>query len=63
MIIYNTLLNRPSLKEYGMALVEMGLLAYDIPTRPFKTTEKGVRFPQVFSELNQNLKNNKNNKK
>jgi predicted transcriptional regulator len=52
-IMYNTLLNNPRLKEYWTDLTELGLLEYDITTQTFKTTEKGLRFLEVFSELNQ----------
>lgn len=43
-IMYNTLLNHPLLKEYWMALTEEGLLVYDSATQTFKTTEKGLKF-------------------
>lgn len=43
-IMYNTLLNHPVLKEYWMALTEEGLLVYDSATQTFKTTEKGLKF-------------------
>ncbi len=52
-IMYNTLLNHPRLKDYWTGLTELGLLEYDITTQTFKTTEKGLRFLEVFSELNQ----------
>ncbi len=52
-IMYNTLLNQPRLKEYWSALTELGLLEYDTTTQTFKTTEKGLRFLEVFGELNQ----------
>ena len=51
--MYNTLLNNPRLKEYWSDLTELGLLEYDISTNTFKTTEKGLRFLEVFSELDQ----------
>ena len=67
-IMYNTLLNHPRLKDYWTGLTELGLLEYDITTNTFKTTEKGLRFLEVFSELNerereehQETKNNNNN--
>ena len=50
-IMYNSLLNHPHLKEYWSALTELGLLVYDDTTHRFKTTEKGLRFLEVFSEL------------
>ena len=50
-IMYNTLLNHSVLKEYWTALTEEGLLKYDSATQAFKTTKKGLKFLQVFSEL------------
>ena len=50
-LMYNALLNHPQLKEYWTALTEEGLLAYDDATQSFKTTEKGLRFLEVFSKL------------
>ena len=52
-IMYNTLLNHPRLKDYWTGLTELGLLEYDITTQVFKTTEKGLRFLETFSELDQ----------
>jgi predicted transcriptional regulator len=52
-IIYNSLLNHPRLKEYWSALTERGLLVYDDITQTFKTTGKGLKFLEVFSELDQ----------
>jgi predicted transcriptional regulator len=74
-ILYNTLLNHSRLREYWTALTEVGLLGFDSTTGTFKTTEKGLRFLEVFSGLDQqtreeeeqqcrrsNNKNNNNNK-
>ena len=62
-IIYNTLLNDPRLKEYWTGLTELGLLDYDITTNTFKTTEKGLRFLEVFSELDQRAREEQQDKK
>jgi predicted transcriptional regulator len=51
--MYNTLLNHPRLKEYWTALTEEGLLTYDDAIQSFKTTEKGLRFLEVFNRLDQ----------
>jgi predicted transcriptional regulator len=50
-ITYNTLLNHHRPKEYGTALTEEGILAYDNANQTFKTTEKGIRFLDIFSKL------------
>jgi predicted transcriptional regulator len=62
-IMYNTLLNHPRLKEYWSDLTELGLLEYDITTNTFKTTEKGLRFLEVFSELDQRAREEQQEKK
>lgn len=65
--MYGTFLNDPRLKEYWTALTEVGLLEYQITSQTFKTTEKRLRFLEVFSELDQQSreerqrKNNNNN--
>ena len=62
-ILYNTLLNNHRLKEYWTGLTELGLLEYDIATNTFKTTEKGLRFLEVFSELDQRAREEQQEKK
>ena len=61
--MYNTLLNNPRLKEYWTGLTELGLLEYDITTNTFKTTEKGHRFLDVSSELDQRGREEQQEKK
>lgn len=54
------------MKEYWAALTEVGLFEYEISTPTFKTTEKGLRFLEVFSELDQRAREedyNNNNKR
>jgi predicted transcriptional regulator len=58
-MMYNSLLNHPRLKEYWSALTEQGLLVYDDITQTFKTTEKGLKFLEVFSELDQRAREKK----
>jgi predicted transcriptional regulator len=58
-MMYNSLLNHPHLKEYWSALTELGLLVYDDTTQTFKTTEKGLKFLEVFSELDQRAREKK----
>jgi len=62
-IMYDTLLNNPRLKEYWTALTEVGLLEYEITTQTFKTTKKGLRFLEVFSELDQKTREEQERKK
>jgi predicted transcriptional regulator len=49
-IMYNTLLNHPLLKEYWTALTEEGLLVCDSATQTFKTTEKGLKFLESIAK-------------
>ena len=49
-IMYNTLLNHPLLKEYWTALTEEGLLVYDSATQTFKTTKKGLKFLESIAK-------------
>ena len=39
------------LKNYLVTLSEKDLLRYDLYTSTFKTTEKGLRFLRVYSQL------------
>ncbi len=50
-IMYKALLSSPQMKEYLMFLIEKGLLCYDKDTRTFKTTEDGLRFLNICSQL------------
>jgi predicted transcriptional regulator len=61
--MYNTLLNHPLLKEYWRTLAKEGFLIYDSTTQIFKTTDKGHRFLEVFSELGQRSREKKNKTK
>ena len=61
-ITYNTLLNHPRLKEYWRTIAKEGLLIYDSTTQTFKTTEKGHKFLEMYSELEQRSREEKKNK-
>lgn len=52
-IMYRTNLSYAQLKGYLMTLSDKDLLRYDLDTNTFKTTEKGLRFLEVLSELEQ----------
>jgi CheY-like chemotaxis protein/predicted transcriptional regulator len=64
-IRYEVFLSSAQLKEYLIALTIHGLLRYDPTTRTYNTTEKGLRFLQIYYEigniLNQDNNNNNNN--
>jgi len=55
-IMYQALLSYAQLKEYLTELTETGLLNYDVDTRQFKTTEKGLRFLDTFNQISDFMK-------
>jgi predicted transcriptional regulator len=50
-IMYSALLSYNQLKEHLMLLTERGLLRYNKETHTFKTTEKGLRFLQLYNQI------------
>ena len=62
-IMYKGLLSYTQIKEYLMLLTEKDLLYYDKDSQTFKTTEKGLRFLEVFSELDQRAREEQQEKK
>ena len=55
-IMYQTFLSYAQMKEYLTELTESGLLNYDVDTRQFKTTEKGLRFLDTFNQISDVMK-------
>jgi predicted transcriptional regulator len=49
-------LNYKQLKQYLILLTERELLRYDKHTQTFKTTEKGLRFLDVYNQMDEMLK-------
>jgi predicted transcriptional regulator len=62
-LMYKAYLGHTQLKEYLMALTESDLLRYDFVSRTFMTTERGLRFLEIYNQMSNFLKtqNNKNN--
>ena len=50
-IMYRGLLSYAQIKEYLMLLTEKELLRYDKENQTFKTTEKGLRFLDIYSRI------------
>ena len=50
-IMYRTNLSYAQLKGYLMTLSDKDLLRYDLDTNTFKTTEKGLRFLEIYNKL------------
>lgn len=55
-IMYKALLSYNQLKEHLTSLTAKDLLRYDEDTRTFKTTEKGLRFLQIYNQLDAMIK-------
>jgi predicted transcriptional regulator len=50
-IMYKANLSYSQLKDYLMTLSNKNLLSYDLDTHTFKTTEKGLRFLEIYNKL------------
>jgi predicted transcriptional regulator len=55
-IMYKAFLSYSQLKEYLTVLTESDLLSYDQETHTFKTTEKGLRFLQIYNRISDVIK-------
>jgi predicted transcriptional regulator len=55
-IMYKAFLSYAQLKEYLPALTESGLLRYDIDAQTFKTTQKGLRFLNMYNLIGEAMK-------
>ena len=54
-IMYNAFLSYNQLKEYLSVLIESNLLDYRDGTKTFRTTEKGLKFLKMHSEIGELL--------
>lgn len=50
-IMYKAFLSYEQLKEYLVLLCENGLLEYNEESRTYKTTYKGIRFLEIYSQI------------
>ncbi len=55
-IMYKALLSYSVLKEYLTLLTENDLIRYDKDSQTFWTTEKGVRFLQIYNQMDDMIK-------
>jgi predicted transcriptional regulator len=55
-LMYKVFLSHDQLKGYAKVLTESDLLRYDYVTRTFKTTEKGLRFLNLYNKIDQLMK-------
>ena len=52
-LAYKAFLSYNQLRENLMALIEKDLLRYDRNTKTFRTNEKGLKFLQLYNEINE----------
>ena len=52
-IMYKAFLGFAQTKEYVTDLTKSGFLIYDSPSHTFKTTEKGLRFLQIYDQIDE----------
>ena len=50
-IMYNAFLSYNQMKEYLSVMSDDGLIQYDLGTRRFKITEKGLRFLEIYEKI------------
>jgi predicted transcriptional regulator len=50
-IMYRAFLSYPQMKDYLMVLTQNDLISYDLDTQTFKTTQKGLRFIEVYNQM------------
>ena len=55
-IMYKVYLSFSQLKAYLVFLTENNLLSYDVYTKTFKTTEKGLRFLNISNHMDDMIK-------
>lgn len=55
-IMYKAFLSYAQLKEYLTLLTENDLIRYDEDTQTFWTTEKGLRFLQIYNQIDGMIK-------
>jgi predicted transcriptional regulator len=55
-IMYHAFLSYGQLQDYLMVLTQNDLLSYDLNTRTFSTTEKGLRFIEVYNHMDGMIK-------
>jgi predicted transcriptional regulator len=54
--VYKAFINYEKVKENLTILTESDLLNYDADTQIFKTTKKGLRFLQIYNQIDDMIK-------
>lgn len=52
-LMYKVFLSHDQLKEYLAVLTQSDLLRYDFASRTFMTTKKGLRFLNLYNQIDQ----------
>jgi predicted transcriptional regulator len=52
-LMYKVFLSQTQVKEYAKVLTENELLRYDSVTRTFKTTQKGLKFLNLYNKIDE----------
>ena len=55
-IMYKAFLSYAQMNEYLTVLTKIDLLSYDLYTHTFKTTEKGLRFLDIYNQMDGMIK-------
>jgi predicted transcriptional regulator len=55
-ILYKAFLSHAQLKDYLTILTDSDLLRYDLDTQTFRTTEKGLRFLEIYKRIDDMVK-------
>jgi predicted transcriptional regulator len=55
-VMYKTILTFLQAREYLSILTERGLIQYDKATQTYRTTERGLKFLDKYTELSQLMK-------
>jgi predicted transcriptional regulator len=55
-IMYKAFLSYAQMKEYLTVLTKTDLLSYDLDGQTFKTTEKGLRFLDIYNQMDDMIK-------
>jgi predicted transcriptional regulator len=55
-LMYKVFLSHDQLKEYLAVLTQSELLIYDFVSRTFMTTEKGLRFLNLYNQIDELMK-------
>jgi predicted transcriptional regulator len=54
-IMYRALFGQPELREFWNTLIKNDLLKFDLQTRTFKSTEKGVAFLRAYEKMDHHV--------